>query len=86
MANFEKYNLFLCVEIIIIAPPISQNYMKQLVLLRHGKAEQGTMTKDDYDRLLTEYGKKNVSDMGDFILTKWGSPDQIGRASCRERV
>ncbi|NLX66082.1 MAG: hypothetical protein GXZ19_04815 [Bacteroidales bacterium] len=57
--------------------------MKQLVLLRHGKAEQGTMTKDDYDRLLTEYGKKNVSDMGDFILTKWGSPDLILSSSAR---
>jgi hypothetical protein len=48
--------------------------MKQLVILRHGKAEQDTMAKDDYDRVLTDRGIKNASDMGGFILKKWASP------------
>ncbi len=34
--------------------------MKQLVLLRHGKAEQNTMAKDDYDRALTLRGSKTL--------------------------
>lgn len=57
--------------------------MKQFVILRHGKAEQDTMAKDDYDRLLTDRGSKNASDMGAFILKKWGLPDLILSSSAR---
>lgn len=57
--------------------------MKQLVILRHGKAEQDTMAKDDYDRVLTERGNKNAADMGAFILKKWGVPDLILSSSAR---
>lgn len=57
--------------------------MKQMVILRHGKAEQDTMAKDDYDRLLTERGIKNASEMGRFILEKWKIPDLILSSSAR---
>ncbi|MDR2816614.1 MAG: histidine phosphatase family protein [Proteiniphilum sp.] len=57
--------------------------MKQLVLLRHGKAEQGTMDKDDHDRVLTGHGSKDASCMGGFILKKWGVPDLILSSSAR---
>lgn len=57
--------------------------MKQLVILRHGKAEQNTMDKDDYDRVLTDRGSKNASNMGEFILKKWGVPDLILSSSAR---
>ncbi len=73
----------MCLEKNVTALPISQNYMKQLVILRHGKAEQDTMAKDDYDRVLTDRGNKNASDMGGFILKKWGVPDLILSSSAR---
>jgi len=57
--------------------------MKQLIILRHGKAEQDTMTKDDFDRVLTDRGNRNASDMGSFILKKWGIPDLILSSSAR---
>ncbi|MFA7492716.1 MAG: histidine phosphatase family protein [Proteiniphilum sp.] len=57
--------------------------MKQLVILRHGKAEQDTMAKDDYDRVLSHRGEKNVLDMGEFIFKKWGLPDLILSSSAR---
>jgi phosphohistidine phosphatase len=57
--------------------------MKQLVILRHGKAEQATMDKDDYDRLLTGRGRKNASDMGAFILKRGSVPDLILSSSAR---
>lgn len=57
--------------------------MKQLVLLRHAKAEQDTMAKDDYDRALTDRGCRNASGMGEFILNKWGIPDLILSSSAR---
>lgn len=57
--------------------------MKQLVILRHGKAEQDTMDKDDYDRILTRRGNKNAVAMGGFILKKWGTPDLILSSSAK---
>lgn len=57
---------------------IARHYiMKLLIILRHGKAEQNTMDKDDYDRQLTNRGRNNSTDMGKFILDKIGSPDLI---------
>ncbi|MBK5195150.1 MAG: histidine phosphatase family protein [Proteiniphilum sp.] len=57
--------------------------MKQLIILRHGKAEQDTMAKDDYDRILTERGHKNAAGMGEFILRRSGMPDLILASSAR---
>ncbi len=57
--------------------------MKQLVIFRHGKAEQDTMAKDDYDRVLTERGKRNAADMGAFILKRNGVPDLILSSSAK---
>lgn len=41
------------------------------------------MAKDDYDRVLTDRGSKNATDMGTFILKKWGLPDLILSSSAR---
>lgn len=57
--------------------------MKQLVVLRHGKAEEDTMDKDDFDRVLTERGRQSAKNMGIFILQKWGVPDLILSSSAR---
>ena len=57
--------------------------MKQLIIFSHGKAEQDTMAKDDYDRTLTERGRKNATDMGVFILKKNGTPDLILSSSAK---
>ena len=57
--------------------------MKQLIIFRHGKAEQDTMAKDDYDRTLTERGRKNATDMGAFIQKKNGTPDLILSSSAK---
>lgn len=53
------------------------NFMKQLIIFRHGKAEQDTMAKDDYDRILTERGRRNASEMGVFVFKKSGTPELI---------
>lgn len=60
-----------------------KNQMKQLIILRHGKAEQDTMAKDDYDRILTERGRRNAAGMGEFILKRSGIPDLILASSAR---
>lgn len=57
--------------------------MKQLIILRHGKAEQNTMAKDDYDRILTERGQKNTVAMGSFIFKRSGKPDLILSSSAK---
>lgn len=57
--------------------------MKQLIIFRHGKAEQSTMVKDDYDRILTFRGRKNAYDMGTYILKKTGVPDLILSSSAK---
>ena len=57
--------------------------MKQLIIFRHGKAEQDTMAKDDYDRNLTERGRKNAFEMGAFINKKTGTPDVILSSSAK---
>ncbi|MCE5206362.1 MAG: histidine phosphatase family protein [Porphyromonadaceae bacterium] len=57
--------------------------MKQLIILRHGKAEQDTMAKDDYDRSLTERGRKNATTMGNYILKRSGLPDLILSSSAK---
>ncbi len=57
--------------------------MKQIIIFRHGKAEQNTMAKDDYDRLLTGRGEKNATSMGSYILKRSGVPDLILTSSAR---
>lgn len=57
--------------------------MKQLIILRHGKAEQDTMAKDDYDRMLTDRGHRNAAAMGEFIRKRSGIPDLILASSAR---
>lgn len=57
--------------------------MKQVVILRHGKAEQNTMAIDDYDRELTERGVRNAMGMGEFILQKMGVPELILTSSAK---
>jgi len=57
--------------------------MKQLIILRHGKAEQDTMAKDDYDRILTDRGRRNAAAMGEYILKKTGVPDLILTSSAK---
>lgn len=56
--------------------------MKTLIILRHGKAEQD-FDKDDFDRLLTERGKKNALDMGTFIYRKQDTPELILTSSAK---
>ena len=51
--------------------------MKTLVILRHAKAEISDFSTDDYDRSLTDRGKKDASDMAVFINQKIGVPDLI---------
>ena len=60
-----------------------KKYMKQLIIFRHGKAEQDTMAKDDYDRTLTERGQTNATDMGAFIYKRNGTPDLILSSSAK---
>ena len=55
----------------------SELKMKQLIILRHGKAEQGSLTMDDYERALTKRGINNAGGMGTFILHKVGTPDLV---------
>jgi phosphohistidine phosphatase len=57
--------------------------MKQLIILRHGKAERPTTGIDDYDRPLTDCGRKNASDMGTFISKRGNIPDLILSSSAR---
>ncbi len=51
--------------------------MKQLIILRHGKAEQASLTMDDYERALTKRGINNAGGMGTFIVHKAGTPDLV---------
>jgi len=57
--------------------------MKQLIILRHGKAEQNTKAKDDYNRGLTDRGRTNAAAMGNYILTREGVPDLILSSSAK---
>lgn len=51
--------------------------MKTIIILRHGKAEIGDFDTDDFDRNLTDRGRKNASNMGKFIYNKINNPDLI---------
>lgn len=57
--------------------------MKTIILLRHGKAEQGDFDMDDFERALTDRGRKNATEMGKFIFKKKGKPDLILASSAK---
>lgn len=57
--------------------------MKTLIIMRHGKAEQMEYGLDDYDRQLTDRGRRNSMDMGKYIATKFGTPEMILSSSAR---
>ena len=58
----------------------------KLILARHHESEWNKLGKWTglVDKPLTPYGTEKAEDMG--LLVKDMSIDQIGRASCRERV
>ncbi len=41
--------------------------MRRLILLRHGKAERGSATGQDVDRVLTEQGRRDAAAMGESL-------------------
>ncbi len=51
--------------------------MKTIIILRHGKAEIGDFDTDDFDRHLTDRGRRNASEMGKFIYIKVNKLDLI---------
>lgn len=57
--------------------------MKTLIIMRHGKAEQMEYGLDDYDRQLTDRGRRNSMDMGKYIAAKFGTPEMILSSSAR---
>ena len=50
---------------------------KQLLLLRHAKAEGISASKDDIDRILLPSGQDHASQIGNYIQNTIGTPDQI---------
>lgn len=57
--------------------------MKTLIIFRHGKAELHRADLDDYDRCLTERGKKNAFEMGRYIAQKIGTPNLVLTSSAK---
>jgi len=51
--------------------------MKQLVIIRHAKTEVAGISQSDFDRRLTERGKRNAEEVGQFMLVNEISPDLI---------
>ncbi|RYE20456.1 MAG: histidine phosphatase family protein [Sphingobacteriaceae bacterium] len=51
--------------------------MKKLILIRHGEAEPETTGKSDFDRDLTERGKKDAAKMAALLLNKVSPPEII---------
>lgn len=60
--------------------------MKKLILLRHGKAEYPDLDMDDYDRPLTERGKRNAAETGSFIYAQLASPPDLILSSEAKRA
>jgi phosphohistidine phosphatase len=50
---------------------------KTLILLRHGKAENGTPTSDDHARRLTVRGTQAAELMGKYLAEQGLSPDKV---------
>ncbi len=49
--------------------------MKKLILIRHGAAEPETSNKSDFDRNLTDNGKKDAAKMAALLLNKVSRPE-----------
>ena len=50
---------------------------KQLLLLRHAKAERISSEKADIDRILLPSGQDHARQIGNYIQNTIGTPDQI---------
>lgn len=50
---------------------------KQLIVVRHGKSDQGTYGMSDFDRTLNHRGNKNAHEMAERITQKNIIPEQI---------
>lgn len=57
--------------------------MKSLYILRHAKAAAPDDVTDDFDRPLSEKGKKDAEDMGGFLAFKEVSADLIISSSAK---
>ena len=51
--------------------------MKELILLRHGKAEPHENREKDFDRQLIEKGASIIRSTAQQALKEWGTPDLI---------
>lgn len=59
--------------------------MKTLFILRHAKSEKANGDKEDFDRIISEKGKKDAVIMGKFIKKTLSKPSMI-LASSAKRV
>lgn len=50
---------------------------KQLIIVRHGKSDQGVNGIADFDRTLNHRGNKNANEMAERLITKGIVPGQI---------
>jgi len=51
--------------------------MKKLILIRHGEAEPETNSTSDFDRNLTDRGKKDAAKMAAMLLNRVPAPEII---------
>jgi phosphohistidine phosphatase len=57
--------------------------MQRLILLRHGKAESATASGDDFERGLTDRGKRDAALMGRVLADRHLAPDLALISSAR---
>jgi phosphohistidine phosphatase len=50
---------------------------KQLIIVRHGKSDQGEYGMSDFNRTLNHRGNKNANEMAERITSKGIMPEQI---------
>jgi len=60
--------------------------VKTLIILRHAKAEEHRINLDDYDRGLTDRGRQNASEMGEYIKLREGGVDHIFTSSAKRAL
>ena len=61
--------------------PLDMPAKKQLLLLRHAKAEGISAEKADIDRILLPSGQDHARQIGNYIRNTIGTPDQISQSS-----
>lgn len=49
--------------------------MERLIILRHGKAERGSASGEDFDRALTERGREDAAAIGRWLAMTGALPD-----------